>query len=1033
VSPLEENRTLGHYRIEAKVGSGGMGEVYRGLDLKLERPVAVKVLPEWAASEPVAVGRLLREAKAASSLNHPHIVTVYAVEEAEGRPFIVMEYVEGETLRDRLRRAPLELPELVSIGAKVADALHAAHQAAIIHRDVKSTNILLGKDGRVKVVDFGLAKQLGPKKGESDATGSMSLTATGAVVGTATYMSPEQTRAEPLDARTDVFSLGVSLYEAATGRLPFEGPSLLSVIHEIALVEPPAPSRVRPGLPRSLDGVLARALAKDRARRYQTAAEFAEALRSLEREDADGGVLAPAAEAAAGTRGPHNLPVALTSFVGRREEMAEVSRMLEAHRIVTLTGAGGCGKSRLALQIARNVLGAYADGAWLVELAPLADPALVPQRVAAAFGVREEGGRALQDTLAEALAPKSAILILDNCEHVAPACADLATKLIGTCAHLKILATSREPLGVGGEVLWRVPPLRVPDLTGSPPSRQTIAGFEAVRLFTERAAASQPSFALHEQNALPVAQICARLDGIPLAIELAAARIKVLPVAQILTRLEDRFRLLTGGTTTTLPHQQTLRAAVDWSYDLLDENERVLFDRLSVFAGGATLEAVEGVCTGGSIAELDVVDLLSHLVDKSLVLPEEGAEGSARYRLLETLREYGRQKLEAAGSRPPLLERHADCYLALAEQAEPELTGPRLSYWLDRLEEERDNMRQALQWAVDTGDIERGLRIAAALWRFWWVRGYFEEGRRRIAQLLERVGATSEPSSAGVRALRGAAVLARGQGDFDRARALLDQSLERGRAMGDRSAVAASLQELGTVADDEGRHEEAGRLYEESLAIRRQLGDKRGIAALLHNLGVVAQAKGEYARARELYEESLGFHRDLGNQAWEASSLNALGSVALDQGDHATARASHEKSLAIHRRLGDKWGVAYSLHELGRIAILAGDPATARALLCESIVLLRDLGDRVGVAESLEYFAGLATRQGERERALLLAGAAAAIRESVGSPLTPPDRASLETTLAPAREALGQASSAAALTRGRTLGLDEAIDLATSG
>ncbi|HEY6221428.1 MAG TPA: protein kinase, partial [Candidatus Eisenbacteria bacterium] len=475
---METGARLGHYRIVEKIGAGGMGEVYRAEDLKLERPVAIKMLPAWAAGDRMAVERLVREAKLASALNHPNIATMYAIEDSDSAPFLVMEYVEGETLRARLHRSPLELPELIAIGSQVADALEAAHRVGLIHRDVKSTNILLTADGQAKVVDFGLAKRL--PGGRADAPDATRLTATGAVVGTAAYMSPEQTRGEPLDPGSDVFSLGVVLYEAATGRLPFEGPSMLSVLHEIALVEPPAPSRARPGLPRELDQVILRSMAKDKARRYSSAADLAAALRAVGRDRGEAEAEKKLGAEASGpsSRVPNNLPSLLTSFVGRRDEMEEVGRFLGTARLVTLTGAGGCGKSRLSFQVARNLLESFPDGVWLVELAPLSDPALVPQRVAAILGAREEPGRSLLDTLKECIGSRTLLLLLDNCEHLTAACRQLAADLIAGCPAASILATSREALGVPGEVVWHVPPLHFPDLRGPVPlTRREIGQF----------------------------------------------------------------------------------------------------------------------------------------------------------------------------------------------------------------------------------------------------------------------------------------------------------------------------------------------------------------------------------------------------------------------------------------------------------------------------------------------------------------------------------------------------------------------------
>jgi len=949
-----------------------------------------------------------------------------------------MELVEGETLHDQLKRQPLELAELVSIGTQVADALDAAHRVGLIHRDIKSSNILVTPEGRAKIADFGVAKRLSESPDDPNATDLMSLTATGAVVGTAAYMSPEQTRGETLDARTDLFSLGVVLYEAATGRLPFEGPTVLSVIHEIALVEPPAPSRARPGVSRELDHVIRRALAKDRAQRFGSASELGTALRALTAASKEGEETAEfPMEASAkpfGTAVANNLPVALTSFVGRREEMEEVAALLASTRLVTLAGAGGCGKSRLAVQIARNVLEHYPDGAWIVELAPLSDPSLVASRVAAVFGVRESAGRPVADTLAEALASRAFLLILDNCEHLTGASATLAAALAAACPRGRILATSREPLGIMGEVTVRVAPLGVPDVRNPKQlSRREVGRFEAVRLFAERAVAVLPSFALNDQNAPIAAQICARLDGIPLAIELAAARIKVLPIGQVLSRLEDRFRLLTAGSPDALPHQQTLRAAVDWSYELLNGPERALFDRLSVFAGGGSLEAVESVTAGDPFAVDAVLDLLSHLVDKSLVTPIEGVGGTARYLLLETLREYGRSKLEGSGERAACLERHALYFADYAEGVSAELTGPDQSRWLEALEEDHDNLRAAIDWA-SSGEqgatrepASLALRLTASLWRFWLVRGYFREGRTRLDAAVSLEGARNADPRVRAKALRGAAILARVQSDYERARKLIEESLAIERPDLDRPGMAESLQELGNIADAQGNRVEARTHYEESLAIRRELGDRRGMAGLLHNLGVVALGQGDLDRALSLIGESLAINRELGNEAWEAAALNALATIALEREDFASARAHHEESLAIHRRLRDKWGIAYTLHELGRIATRTGALEPARSMLADAIRLFRELGDSVGVAETLEHFAGLSSEERRDERAVLLAGAAASLRESLGAPPTDADRAGLEAHLTGSRDRLGKAAADAIYARGKTLSEEQAI------
>ncbi|HET9950874.1 MAG TPA: protein kinase, partial [Candidatus Eisenbacteria bacterium] len=691
-SPI--GKTISHYRIVEKIGAGGMGQVYRARDLRLDRDVAIKILPPEATRDRTAAERFLREARASSALHHPNVVAIYGLEEIDGAPAIVMEHVAGETLAAIVSRGPLPFARLLEIGAQIADALESAHAARLVHRDIKPSNVILTPEGQAKVLDFGLAKRFAPPGAVPDeSTISTELTGSGMIVGTVAYMSPEQTRGERVDHRTDIFSLGGVLYELATGRPPFRAPSTVTMFHEIATQEPDPPSALRADLPYDFDLVVARALSKDRERRYPTAREFGDALRELLATVVSGEV--PAREGAA-PAAPNNLPAAATSFIGRAREAAEVKRLLTRHRLLTLTGSGGCGKTRLALRVATDLLSEFPDGVWFVELAALSDPGLVPRAVASAMGVREEAGRPVLDTVVEHLRTRKSLLVLDNCEHLAESCAALADAILRRGPACRILATSRAVLGAAGEARWHTPSLSTPPRADALTPEQALQ-YEAVRLFAARAAVVKHGFALDAQNASSVAGICRELDGIPLAIELAAARVNVLPATQILARLEDRFRLLTGGAPGASARQRTLRATIEWSYGLLSPAEQGLFLRLSVFAGGVSLEAAESGCASDETTEGDVLDLLSRLADQSLVIPEEGIGGSARYRLLESIRQFGWERLEEGGNLDAMRDRHAAYFATLAGRAEGELEGPSQALWLDRLEEEHDNFRAAIQ------------------------------------------------------------------------------------------------------------------------------------------------------------------------------------------------------------------------------------------------------------------------------------------------------------------------------------------------
>jgi predicted ATPase/DNA-binding CsgD family transcriptional regulator len=637
---------------------------------------------------------------------------------------------------------------------------------------------------------------------------------------------------------------------------------------------------------------------------------------------------------------------ALASFVGREREIDELRTLLaDGARLLTLTGPGGTGKTRLALEVATRIVGHFEDGVWWVELAPISDPNLVPQAVARVLNVHESPGRPVTEAIVEDLRELEVLLVLDNCEHLVGACADLVGVLLRSCPHLGILATSREVLGIAGERNFPVSPLSLPD-PERPSAFGSVAEYEAIRLFVERAQDVVPSFELTQINAPAVAKVCSTLDGMPLAIELAAARVRVLSVEQISSRLDDSIVLLTGGSRTAMARQRTLRAAIDWSYDLLPEKERILFRRLSVFGGGFALDAAEEVCAGEGIEPEEVLELLTHLVDKSLVMVAE-RDVATRYRLLETVRQYAKGKLEESGELDPLKERHARHYLALAEAAESELREQEV--WLERLEKEHANFRAALSWAFVSQDehsearAEMGLRLAAALaqGRFWNAYGP-SEGRRWLETGL--ASSDTSPTPVRAKALSQAGWIAIYEGDYRRAVALLDEGMALFEELGDKPGVATSLFYLGHMALHGGNRERARTLALEAEALRRELSDRQAIGLLHFFLGMFAQDEGDYDRAVGHYEEGLALNRELGDLRGMAMCLTALGATALEKHDPARAAVFYEEDLRVLRRLKDKTGTAYGLRGMACVAALRGDAARAARLWGAAEALAEAIG-----------------------------------------------------------------------------------------
>jgi non-specific serine/threonine protein kinase len=686
-------------------------------------------------------------------------------------------------------------------------------------------------------------------------------------------------------------------------------------------------------------------------------------------------------------RRQHNLPAQLSGFVGREPELAEVTRLLPTTRLLTLVGSAGAGKTRLALRVAESIVDQYPDGVWLVELAPLADPTLVAKAVADALAVPEHPGRSLRDSLANALRQRQLLLVLDNCEHLVQACAELVEALLRACPNLRVLATSRQSLHVTGETTWRVPSMGFPPPEG-PLSLGQLAEFDAPHLFVERVKATSPHFAVSEQNQTSIARICARLDGIPLAIELAAARVAALGLDPIAERLNDRLKILGSGSRAALPRQQTLRAALDWSHDLLSEPERVLFRRLAVFSGGWTLEAAEAVCSEvphDPTPAFDVLSLLAELVDKSLVIVDETG-GSVRYRFLETMREYGWEKLRLAGEEETIHDRHGAWFMTLAEGADAKIRGAEQAMWLTRLEVDHDNLRAALTWFL-AGERApaAALRLAGALAWFWRIHGYLSEGRRWLDRALASPGL--ERSPARPRALNGAGLLAWAQGDG-------------------RSTTA---------------------LLEASLALARDLGDPEGIAWSLHGLGRVFLTARDFERADQVLEASLISFRERQDVAGCTYSLLHLANVARERADYARAATLFAETLGLARKLDDNWVLGWALTHAANVPFLQADYPRAAALYREGLAVLSRIRAIWGMDACLYGLAGVAGEQGQPERSARLFGAQEALRTALGTLPQYPSGTGPLGGLAKARAVLGDEIFDALAAEGQAMSLEEAV------
>ncbi|MGE5262187.1 MAG: protein kinase domain-containing protein [Acidobacteriota bacterium] len=984
------------YRLDAELGRGGIGVVYRAHDIPNDRKVALKVI-NLSSKDAGAREMFLQEARITTHLHHPNIVALYETGMVEtgvsySSPFIAMEFIQGKSLSEM---RGLTSSHIVDLGGQISDALDYIHTQGLVHGDLKPQNVIVEKRGYryvAKLADFGLARP----RGISILT----------MPGTVYYMAPEVIAGQPADVAADLYALGVLLYELVTGRVPFSNFDEQSILtqHMTEAVVPPSHSRL--DMPPALESIILRLLVKDPRERFESAQQVRLAL-------------AQVATALRSTGAHGNLPTLPTRFVGRESEIAQVKHLLESSRLATLLGANGTGKTRLALAVGADLSAQFSDGVWLVEIAPWTDPALVPYAVASILGVHEEPHRTLMVSLAEFLHEKNLLLLLDQCEGLTGACAQLVGMILHTCPEISILATSCLPLNIVGEARFVVPPLWLPD---------------SVQLLQDRLGMANAVLDVRATEPL-LARACDRLGGIPFAIELAAAIAKEYPLETWVEHLEERLSVVPGEERSS---DETLKAVLDWNYSLLNPHERVLFIRLSVFAGGFTPDAVANVLRTGN-GEANT--MLHEWTGKSLVDTCPSEENETRYRLLEPVREYASVQLHSAGEEEIARRNHRDSYLLLATLAEPDLRLDGHSQWSKKLEIEYANLLSALAWTIGRPqEVDTALRFGGALWRFWYGRGYWREGYDRLARIIALPHQASD-APARVQALIGAGYLATLQADYSTAQDWLETGLAGARDLNERRSTALALCGLGALAKIRAEYAPAAKYYREGWEAWRAAGDSWETANALLELGTVQMLQGHPSSAQTSLLASLDVFRAMGDKEKMVQGLDRLGLIACDRQQYDDATTFLEEALALTREMDDKSEMAQLLKRLGFVALYRGRSDQAHKSFIESLALVSEKNDRRSIAGILVGVAGALAMQSNYESAVELIGAAevlleAPIRAPVnwkGAPVESDSYLDKERGWVADRIQLNQEAFQAARARGRTMSLEQAIARAVNG